>query len=553
MAVMSRHAATGFRATRRRTRSPATGRVAAVGVVLCGLLAAAAAARDLILFDDFETGDARFWSSSVPVLPDTVCVPAAEVVEPANPTVLGDGTPGSVTRAEIQAALDGGGHVSFDLGPLPQTIVLDAELVITREVVLDGGSLVTLSGGDSTRVLRVIPAWSPADAYTATVQRLRIEHGQAPAAAPFEDSGGAILAPGGGAWQATSLAVVGCSFVDNHAVDSAQDSGGGAIYAIGLERLAIAGCNFEGNSGANGGAVYSLGSRQVLITGSTFHGNAATGDGGNPGDGGNGGALGVDGAAREVRICGSRFLENTANAYGAGFFSVMYDDSSLTELIATTFEGNRNPGPDQFAGGAYVQGGPFEIRDSTFRANEANGVGGLFLGPQATGELSNCTFTENVARTSLGGAITVNTSRPVLMVNCTIVDNHAPGEVAFAAGINVDADHALTLRNTVLSGNTAGNLWNPWNIRRTVLDGGGNLQWPPTRPNGQPEPPATATVVWAEPMLLPCADNGGLTQTMAPDDGSPAIGGGVSGGTPTTDQRGRLRTPALDVGAYETP
>jgi len=40
---------------------------------------------------------------------------------------------------------------------------------------------------------------------------------------------------------------------------------------------------------------------------------------------------------------------------------------------------------------------------------------------------------------------------------------------------------------------------------------------------------------------------------MAPDDGSPAIGGGVSGGAPITDQRGRLRTPPLDVGAYETP
>ncbi len=92
-------------------------------VALGGLLAAVTAARDLILFDDFETGDARFWSLSVPMLPDTVCVPAAEVVEPANPTVLGDGTPGSVSRADIQAALDGGGHVSFDLGPLPQTIV----------------------------------------------------------------------------------------------------------------------------------------------------------------------------------------------------------------------------------------------------------------------------------------------------------------------------------------------------------------------------------------------------------------------------------------------
>ena len=149
--------------------------------------------------------------------------------------------------------------------------------------------------------------------------------------------------------------------------------------------------------------------------------------------------------------------------------------------------------------------------------------------------------------------MTVNTARPVAVVNCTIVDNQAPGEVAFAAGINVDADNALTLQNTIVAHNTAGNVWNPWNIRRTVADGGGNLQWPPTRPNGQPEPPATANVAWAEPMLLPVADYGGPTETMAPDDGSPAIGGGVTAGAPFTDQRGRLRTPPVDIGAYETP
>ena len=297
-------------------------------------------ARELILFDDFETGDARFWSTSVPGIPNTVCVPAAEPVVLVNPTVLGDGSPGSVTRAQLQAALDAGGHITFDLGPDPQTIVLDQGLAITREVVLDGAGLITLSGGGATRVLRVVPAWDPADGYTATLQRIRVEGGQAPPGAPFEDSGGGILAPGGGAWQATSLVVVECEFSDNHAIAVAQDSGGGAIYAIGLERLVLADCSFEDNTGSNGGAVYSLGSREVHITDSTFIGNAATGDDGNPGDGGNGGALGVDGAARTVRVCGTSFLSNTANAYGAGFFSVMCDDLSLTEFVGCSFESN---------------------------------------------------------------------------------------------------------------------------------------------------------------------------------------------------------------------
>jgi hypothetical protein len=526
----------------------------AVGVALPALLlGTVATGRELIHFDDFETGDGRFWTDSVPPIPDTVCTPAAGVVELVNPTVLGNGSPGSVTRSQIQAALDAGGHISFDLGPSPATVALDQELVITREVVVDGGGLVTLSGDGVTRVLRVVPPWDPNDRYTATLQRLIISRGQTPPAAPFEDSGAGVLVPGGGAWQEHSLVVVGCRFEDNHAVATAQDSGGGAIYAIGLDRLVLADTVFVGNSGSNGGAVYSLGSREVSVSGCVFDGNTATGDDGNPGNGGNGGALGVDGAARTVTVCGTTFSNNTANAYGAGFFSVMYDDTSLTEFVSCTFEANINPTGDQFAGGAYIQGGPFSIRDSLFLANEANGVGGLFLGPGATGDLTSCTFTQNVARESLAGGITVNTNRAVDVVNSTIVDNHAPGEFAFAAGVNVGEDHTLTLRNTIIAGNTAGNVWNPWNIRRTVLDGGGNLQWPPTRPNGQDEPPATASVVWAEPLLLPVGDYGGVTATMPPDDPSPAIGGGVTQGAPATDQRGRHRLPPIDIGAYELP
>jgi hypothetical protein len=64
--------------------------------------------------------------------PTPDCPPAAQPVELVDPTVLGSGTPGSVTTAAIQAALDLGGHVTFDVGVSPVTIVLDAELVVRR-------------------------------------------------------------------------------------------------------------------------------------------------------------------------------------------------------------------------------------------------------------------------------------------------------------------------------------------------------------------------------------------------------------------------------------
>lgn len=72
-----------------------------------------------------------------------------------NPTVLGNGTPGSVTTAAIQTALDAGGHILFNVGPTPTAITLTATLVINRAVVLDGAGVVTLSGGNARRILQI--------------------------------------------------------------------------------------------------------------------------------------------------------------------------------------------------------------------------------------------------------------------------------------------------------------------------------------------------------------------------------------------------------------
>jgi hypothetical protein len=472
------------------------------------------------------------------------CPPAAQPVPLVDPIVLGNGSPGSVTTAAIQSALDSGGHVTFDVGGAPATIVLDAELVVSRETVLDGAGLVTLSGGGAHRVLLVT---NPANQeYTVTLQHLGIADGATPTA-----SGAGLYKPSGGPWQAVSLVAVDCVFSDNVAIAVAQDGGGGAIYAVGMDEVILQDCTFAGNRGSNGGALYSLGSRAVTVVGGLFLDNRATGNGGNPGDGGNGGAIGVDGAERQVELCGVDLLANRANAYGAGFFTVMYDTESSTVFNACTVEGNLNPTTFAFAGGAYLQGGPFAIRNSTFAFNEAQGVGGVFLGPGATGEIVNSTFHGNLARTGLGGALFVGTQEPVAITHATIEGNLATGPGGFAAGIQVDAVNAVTMKNTLLVDNVGGNLFNPWNIRNLVGDGGGNMQWPPTRPNGQAEQPATATVVWDDPELEPLAAHGGPTWTMPLAPGSPALEAGVPDGAPATDQRGVPRTPPPDVGAFE--
>lgn len=69
-----------------------------------------------------------------------------------NPAVLGNGAAGSVSRAQLQAALDAGGDIRLNVGT--STIALDATLQITRAVRLDGNGA-TLSGASARRVIEI--------------------------------------------------------------------------------------------------------------------------------------------------------------------------------------------------------------------------------------------------------------------------------------------------------------------------------------------------------------------------------------------------------------
>ncbi len=504
---------------------------------------------DIVVWDDFETGDTRFWTTTVPPLPFTVCTPPTGAVKLTVPTVLGDGTPGSVEGPDIQAALDAGGHITFDVGSDPVTITLISELVVTRDAVLDGAGVVTLSGGGIIRVLRVVPPST--GSYRLTLQHLIVANGSVTGGTFPQDSGAGLLLQGGGAWQSVDLVLVDCIFRDNVAVVSGQDSGGGAIYAVGPNAFWLVGCSFRRNLGSNGGAIYALQAVDMVFTGCDVLDNRATGSGGNPGNGGNGGGIGIDGVFWSFSACDITVTGNRANAFGGGLFAVDNYAEGTFELIASTIESNQSTGANEHSGGVYVQGAEILIGDSTFRSNTARAFAGLFVGPDTRGDIRNCTFTENVATDGLGGAMAFSTSDPILIDHCTIVDNHAPCDVCFGGGITVGGA-PLTLRNSVLADNTGGNQWVSWNITETVSDGGGVIQWPAQRPNGTDEIPATAGVTWAEPLLAPINAYGGVTETMGLLPGSPAIGHAGPAVSPA-DQRGRARTVPTDAGAFETP
>ena len=309
----------------------------------------------------------------------------------------------------------------------------------------------------------------------------------------------------------------------------------------------------SGDSGSNGGAMYSLVSKNVNLYDSTFSNNTATGTGGNPGSGGNGGAIGVDGDGRNVNLCRVKLLGNHSNEYGAGLFTVTYSATSFTRIVDSTFDANESTG-NALGGGAYIQGSPLTIRGSTISNNLAGGYTGLALfgqGGVLTGDITNSTFVGNIARTGLGGAMSIEAATSMVLQNVTIADNQAPCINCFDGGISNDTGANLTMNNVLFWNNTAGNAFNPWAIQHPAAAGTHNLQWPQSRGSGQNDLLASPGTTFADAQLMPLANNGGLTQTMAIPATSPAIDAADSASAPATDQRGVSRYHAPDVGAYE--
>ena len=480
--------------------------------------------------------------------------PVFDCVAPVPPdtsqaVVLGNGSPGSVTTAQLQAALDAGGTIRLAIGA--STLNLANELRVTRATVLDAGGA-TLSGGNARRVFRVD---NPSNTtYTFDLLNTTIAHGSTPSG-----SGAGLWKPSGGPWQAVTIRVFHSRFTGNRAIATAQDDGGGGVYVVGAQALVLVGVLLDDNEGANGGAVYSLGSKRIDLFDSVLSGNRATGSGGNPGNGGNAGALGVDGADRFVNLCRTRIESNTANAYGGGVFTTVYDTTSFTRILDSNIAGNNSSGSSNaHTGGVYLQGGPFSIRNSTFAGNSASGYGGLSVFDhqtatlvRAAGDISNSTFHGNVARTGLGGAMNLQGSGGIVLQNLTIAGNRALCDVCFAAGIANGNGLPITLRNTIFADNTAGNAWNPWAMLNPVT-GSNNLQWPQIRPGSkQSEAAVTPGTLFADAMPGALGAHGGPTATMPIGASSPARDAGSANGAPVTDQRGMPRVGAVDVGAYE--
>ena len=295
-------------------------------------------------------------------------------------------------------------------------------------------------------------------------------------------------------------------------------AGGGCIAAAGELRLVdsiVSGCLAAGE-GAYGGALYAF---ALTMQGSTISGSTAYG-----------------------------YLPGTGTAANGGAAFVYQLDmvaSTISNNHASHFADPPRSSYDVGGGVMAVRGG--RISASTFAQNQAGDRGGAV---NSLNDLSiaNSTLAGNSVIQGRGGAIYMRRPARLALNNVTLSGNHA----AEGGALHL-TDGGANVVSSIIAGNYADSVAGSNNISSTsslVLDGDHNLIG-----NGHAGITLPADTVDADPQLLPLADNGGPTLTMALSPGSLAIDAGSNPLAAAFDQRGpgypRVLDSAADIGAFE--
>jgi hypothetical protein len=270
--------------------------------------------------------------------------------------VVGHGTPASCTSAAVVAAVRAGGIIRFDCGPKPVTIAMRSTAKVrntSRQVVLDGGGRVTLSGAGRRRILYMdtcdaAQVWTTSHCQDQATPRLVIQNMAFTAGNStgqrFDGGGGGAIFDRGG-----QLRIVNSTFSRNRCDPTGPDLGGAAVRALSQYRgrpVYVVGSTFTANVCSNGAALSSIGVSWTVLN-SRFSGNRAIGRGANPAragspGGGSGGAIYNDGDAMSLSIGGCTFIANHANEGGGAIFFVSNDRTGTMAITQSTLTDNAN-------------------------------------------------------------------------------------------------------------------------------------------------------------------------------------------------------------------
>ncbi len=331
-----------------RWRSSA-GLVALVSVVAVGSIA-------LAEIEEGATASETAERVEIPLPPVPV---EAQPVDTSNPDiVIGDGTPSSCTSAAVVNAVAAGGVITFDCGPSPVVIEMQATAKVVNTspvVVLDGGGLVTLSGSDQRRIFYMntcdqaqvwtTPHCQNQDHPNLTLQGLHFTQGNSTGDVTEGGGGGAVFVRGG------RVKVVDSTFSNNRCDSVGPDVGGAGLRVLsqfdGLPVI-VSRSSFVNNVCSNGGGTSSIGVSWRFYE-TTFTGNRAIGNGANPAQpgtpgGGNGGAIYLDGNEMTLELFDTTVSDNVANEGGGAIFFVSNNRTGQLFITDSTLAGNPSLG-----------------------------------------------------------------------------------------------------------------------------------------------------------------------------------------------------------------
>ena len=275
--------------------------------------------------------------------------------------VVGGGTAASCTSRAVVRAVAKGGLITFNCGPAPVTITMQATARVDNRsafVTLDGGGKVTLSGGGKVRILYQdtcdqAQTWTTShcqnqDTPALTVQNLTFVDGNSTGELEEGGGGGAILVRGG------RFKIVNSRFFHDVCDPSGPDLGGAAVRVLSQYNdlpVYVVDSTFGGSASlggqcSNGGGLSSIGVSYTVLN-SFFDHNQAIGDGANPAQsgtpgGGSGGAIYNDGDTYTLTLCGVKMTNNSANEGGGAIFFVSNDGTGSLVIQDSTLSMNKS-------------------------------------------------------------------------------------------------------------------------------------------------------------------------------------------------------------------
>ncbi|PXX88367.1 hypothetical protein DIT71_17455 [Marinobacter vulgaris] len=324
--------------------------------------------------------------------------------------------------------------------------------------------------------------------------------------------------------------------------NTTKGNGGGILWdgVLSISKTSVKGNTanlnpIERGSQPAGGGVFYTGN-DLDLKGSDFSGNSA----------GFGGGLFINSdknGESKLTLKDTIFSDNNA-AYtrkkgyrtwpagkGGAVFIGSVDVVEGTNLVFQNNKSNRS------GGALYSNSGSSIFNSLLFKGNSAEYGGAIFSGG-ASELLRNATITGNAASSAGGGVL--NGAGLLTLENVTLASNSTEGDGANL--FNGDKGSTLKLANTIIASPSGGA-----NCAGTISSMGHNLE-----DDGSCSFKVPTDISGQAASLGSLNDNGGFTQTMALNAGSPAIDAGSNSVCPASDQRDYLREDgACDIGAFE--